>query len=90
MQTFWIRYGLGGCGDWEEVDCATEDAAWELARENAIQSYESYAGLHGLRTEEEIMEEENCDADEAADIYGEEVESWLEYEVATERPEDYS
>jgi hypothetical protein len=43
-----------------------------------------------LRTEEEIMEEENCDADEAADIYGEEVESWLEYEVATERPEDYS
>lgn len=58
-----------------------EKEAW-LA---AIEEYESYEGLHGLRTVDEIMDEDEVDEEEAQEIYNEEREGWLDYEV---KPDD--
>ena len=90
---FWIRYGLsggfGGCGDWEEIDATDEDEANTEAWHRACEEYESYEGMHGLRTIEDIMEEDELDEDEAEDHWREERESWIEYEVSATKPEDF-
>jgi hypothetical protein len=88
MIKFAIRYGLGGgfggikYKDEEIIDAKNEDEANTYAYEMACQEYDSYAGLHGLRDIEQIMEEDNIeDEDEAEQIYNEERESWLDYDV---------
>jgi hypothetical protein len=82
---FRIRYGLGGgfggAGDWEEIEAKSLEAAEEEARQGAIEVYESYEGMHGLRTIKEVMEEECCDEEEAQEIYNEEVDSWIDYQA---------
>jgi hypothetical protein len=51
-------------------------AAWEAA----CDEYDSYLGTDdGLRTVDQIMEDESCDYEEAFDIFFEERESWLDY-----------
>ena len=66
MLKFQIKYGLGGgfggCDrmDWETIEARDHDHAEELAREESIREYESYEGLHGLRTVDQIMEEDEC------------------------------
>ena len=84
---FFMRYGLGGsfggcenC-EWEECDATTEDEAYKEAWRRACEEYESYEGLYGLRTIEDIMEEEECDEEEAGITYSDEMESWIDYEV---------
>lgn len=47
----------------------------------AVEDYESYEGLHGLRSVKDIMEEDNVDESEAEMIYNDEMESWLDYYV---------
>ncbi len=85
MAKYQIRYGLGGgfggCGDWEDASATTEDAANLEAWERACEEYDMYDGLHGLRNVEMIMEEDDVDETEAFEIYEEERESWLYYEV---------
>jgi hypothetical protein len=95
MPKFYIRHALGGGfggvknASWEEIEAEdiekATDAAWELACED----YGSYVGLHGLRDLDQIMEEDDVGEDEAIDIYGEERESWLDYEAVADKPEDY-
>ena len=82
-----IRYGLsggfGGCQrkEWEDCDSETENKAVQEAWERACEEYDSYAGLHGLRDTEQIIEEDGVSAEEAQEIYVEEREGWLDYEV---------
>ena len=70
-----MRYGLGGgfggCKnkDWEDLPGVDkEEQANEIAYEAACEEYESYEGLHGLRTISEIAEEDGVSADEAEEI----------------------
>jgi len=93
MRKYKIRYGLsggfGGCGEWEKSLSTTLEEAEEEARQCAIELYESYEGLHGLRTVDEIMSDEDCDDEqEALEIYNEEVDSWLDYEAKEDKDEE--
>lgn len=87
MAAFLIRYalggGFGGCDneEWEEIEAEDLEAALREAYRRACEVYESYEGLHGLRDEADIAEEENVSAEEAREIYIDERESWLDYEA---------
>jgi len=87
MKKFAIRYGLGGgfgglrmtpeINEFESQDEA-EKYAWEMA----VQEYESYGGMHGLTTMEEVMEDRGItDEEEGWEAYLEDIESWLCYEA---------
>lgn len=79
---------FGGASYQYTTDCDNQDEAEDLAYQQAVEEYESFEGLHGIRDREEIAEdycEENNiareDIDEGIidDIYYEEVESWIAY-----------
>jgi len=74
--------GFGGCDnkEWEEVDWKDENDAMDTAYEIAIEEYEMYEGNHGIRSIDDIMEEEGLDEEDATEVYRDERESWLEYE----------
>lgn len=84
---FKIRYGLnggfGGCEnmEWEEIEAEDLDEANKIAWGNACEEYDSMVGLHGLRTVEEIMEEDGEDQEEAEMTYNDDKEDWIEYEA---------
>jgi hypothetical protein len=86
MKKFKLYYGLGGGfggarEDERIFEFENEDEALKDAFEMACEEYESYAGLHGLRDINDIMEEDNVDEEEAYEIFCEERESWLDYWV---------
>lgn len=89
MKKFKIYAGLGGGFGGAEylysIDLNSLDEAENLAYCEACDIYESYVGNHGLRTIDEIMEEDNCDIETAEEIYIEEKESWLEYSVEEDK-----
>ena len=95
MPKFKIYAGLSGgfggaryCGVYE---CENEREAEDIAREEAMQEYESYGGYHGLYTwdsmRQEIADDEYDGDIEAVDPEDvdmrmmEEVEGWLTYKV---------
>ena len=58
MKYFKIGYGCG-CGDNEDYIMAMSlESANEIAYEAAIEDYESYEGLHGIRGMEDIALED--------------------------------
>ena len=78
------------------VDCKNRDEALDYAYELAIEEYETYAGLHGIPSWEELEQEirddysAEIDAGEydesdiesmTQDRWNEEVESWIQYNV---------
>ena len=68
----------------------TEDEANDIAYQSAIDDYESYEGMYGLRTIEDIMEEDDIeDFDEAEQMYQNERESWLNYSTEEYDPEKH-
>ena len=87
MPKFEIRYALGGGfggtdnKEWEEIEAKDESDANDQAYQLAIEEYEGMVGMHGLRTEEEIMEEDDVDEDESKLVYDEEMDGWLDYEA---------
>lgn len=91
-----IYGGLGstmGGTNLKQVLFCTEEIANELAYEYAAEEYEGYAGLYGLRDTDQIMEEDECDYDEAYETYVDERESWLDYwirDIETEIDEEHS
>ena len=89
MKKFKIYAGLGGGfggATYSYTDeFESEDEASKAAWESAIESYEGYCGLHGLREVGDIMEEDKVDEDEAIEIYNEERETWLDYYVVEAR-----
>jgi len=90
---WFISYGLGGgfggANNFEIIDAKDEDEANTYAWEKACEDYESYVGLHGLRTIDEIMEEDNVDEEIAEEIYNQERESWLAYSAEPYDPEKH-
>jgi hypothetical protein len=71
-------------------DEMTQEQAEQEAYQLAIDDFETYEGLHGTRTTEDIMEEDEIDDyDEAYEIYNEERESWLNYWVEEYEPEKH-
>jgi hypothetical protein len=68
----------------------TEKEADEIAYYNAIDDYESYEGMYGLRRIEDIMEEDNIeDFDTAEQMYRDERDSWLNYYSEEYDPEKH-
>lgn len=90
---WFISYGLGGgfggANNFEVIDAAHEDEANHYAWVKACEDYDSYAGMHGLRTTDEIMEEDDVDEETAEQIYDEERESWLDYSAEPYDPEKH-
>lgn len=86
---FYVTYGVRGCSDnYLIIDDEDEVAANNWAYQEAICEYESYEGLHGIRSysdicAEEFVEDEMTDEDydEAEEIYQEERENSIFYEV---------
>lgn len=80
---FIIWHGLGGgfnSKEYQAIEAIDEDDANEQAYEHACNEYDSYAGLHGLRDTDQIMEEDGIeDSDEAYEVFCQERDSWLTY-----------
>jgi hypothetical protein len=75
--------GFGGVknAEWETIEAESLADAETAAYDLAISAFESYEGLHGLRSVSDIEEEEDVDPDTAWDIYVDEREGWLDYEA---------
>ncbi len=76
---FGLNGGFGGASQAKVIDCENIEQAESEAREEACQYYEGYEGSSGLRTSDEIMEEDDLDEESAEEQYREEREGWLEY-----------
>ena len=91
MKKFKCWYGLngsfGGARYYEIEEFENEEKAYEYAWELACEEYSHYDGLHGLRSIDEIAEDEELDLDNdedlqvAEEIYNDEREGWLDYWV---------
>lgn len=84
MKKYKVKYGLGGSFNalTEEIlEFENENEAGEYAWESACEIYDTYVGNHGLRDVNQIMEEEDCDEEDAEMIFEEERESWLNYSI---------
>lgn len=88
MPKYLIYAGLGGgfgkaeLVDEEPLEFEDKEAAEEYAFDCACEHYESYLGMYGLRTIEEIMEQDEIDDEEiAGEVFNEERASWLDYYV---------
>ena len=73
--------GFGGAQECDILEFASKEAAEEYAYEVACETYDMYAGMHGLRSVDDIMEEEGFGEVEAEEAYREERENWLDYYV---------
>jgi hypothetical protein len=89
----WIIYhglcgGFGGANSSEAFEGTKEEAETE-SWNRACEDYEGYAGMHGLRSISDIMEEDDIEDDEEAEmVYSEERESWLDYWVVPYNEEE--
>lgn len=95
--------GFGGARFCGVYDCEDEHEAEEIAREEAMQEYESYGGYHGLYTWDSMRQEiadneyggdiEQVDPEDVDIAMTEEVEGWLSYRiipVADDFPDDWT
>lgn len=73
--------GFGGAKYVETIEFPSYEEAEDYALELAIEEYQGYEGLHGIRSISEIMEDEGLDEDDAELEYLEERDSWLDYYV---------
>lgn len=71
--------GFGGIQNYEVIEASSVQEAENDAYQRAIEEYENYSGYHGLRSVDDIIEEDGVDESEAEEIYNEERESWLDY-----------
>ncbi len=80
-----IYYGLGGSfggckrNPPEVLEFSSQEEADTYAYEMAVQEYQSYEGLHGLRGPQEIMDEDGVSEEDMDEAYAEEMDSWLDY-----------
>lgn len=71
--------GFGGIHNYEVIQAPSLEEAEKDAYQRSIEEYESYSGYHGLRSVDDIIEEDGVDEEEAEEIYNEEREGWLDY-----------
>jgi hypothetical protein len=84
----------GGCFNSDEFEDVTEAFSHEEALHEAYQmaceAYDDYAGLHGIMSEEDYIEEGEAENyDEAWELYREDRESTIEYEAVEITKEQY-
>lgn len=77
----WLVYYSAGNGLGEEYEKfeGTEKQASDYCYQMACESYDSYAGIHGIRDINEIMEEDGVDEDDAEQTYNDDRESSIDY-----------
>lgn len=73
--------GFGGADEHGVYEFDSDDEAMEFAYEKACEEYDSYDGMHGLRSVKDIMEEDDLDEASAESQWRDERESWLSYHV---------
>lgn len=77
-----ITYGISGCFDNEEIiETENYEKAEHEAWLAACEIYDSYAGAHGIKDVDDIMEEDEVSDDEAYTTYMEERESEIDFNV---------
>lgn len=89
LQEYNIYAGLGGGYGGARYQCTTlaesEDDAMDEAYAIACDDYDAYVGIHGLRSYDDIAEDEgldpNEDIEEIEEIYNQEREDWVDYYV---------
>jgi len=92
MKKYKCYYGLsggfGGARDYEIIECESREQAEEIAWKLACEEYDSYSGMRGLPSWDEIAESEGLNPEEDEDtinaIFEDERESWLDF-----RAEEY-
>ena len=91
MKQYFLKYGLGGGFGYEYTveEFKDEEQAQKEAWSLASQEYESIAGEYGIRSIEEIMEEEDMDYEDAEMVFFDERESWIDYSVELYDPEKH-
>ena len=76
-----------GTGDFNSIESAEE-----MAYRCAVEEYEMYEGLHGIRSWSDIADEEGLDyeedEDEINEMYNDEKESWMEYYAVLTEEDD--
>jgi hypothetical protein len=84
-QFYLVAYGLGGgfggAQHYYIAKFSDIDDAYDEARQNAIEEYERYGGMHGLYDLETLAELNGIDPDseEAEEDYNDQMDSWLDY-----------
>jgi len=85
MPIFKIYAGIGGGFNTtsliSEGYYKSKTEAESEAYNQALIEYESYSGSNGLRSIEDIMEQDNVDHEYAIEVYCNEREDWLTYYV---------
>lgn len=76
-----LNGGFGGAINCQVDDCDSKEEAEDNARQLAYEDFEGYNGMYGLKTVEEIMEDEDCDEDYAQTLWTDGREDWIEYGV---------
>lgn len=81
LVSYGLGGGFGGASDFYIAPFGSEEDASDEAREHAIETYESYGGMHGLWDRESLAEENGVDpdSDEAEEDYNDQLDSWLDY-----------
>ena len=88
MDKYNIYAGLGGGFGGATYKFTTEanslEEAEDIAYQEAVEEYEEYEGLHGLKTWIDCAEElgvdiEEEDSEDVDDLYNSEIESWIDY-----------
>ena len=73
-------------------DFSSRESAEEMAYQYAVEEYEMYEGSHGIRSWEDIADEEGLDYEEDEyeinEMYEDEKESWMEYYVRLTEKDD--
>lgn len=101
-KTWWVYGKMTQCfnGYLGDLDAPDEETAIREAFELAVDAYEGFAGLHGIRgrddIERELDEETGGDytAEDVDEMYDQEVSDnvyyWVREAIPGERPEDYA
>ena len=86
-----LRGGVWNSEEFEEVTAAKDyDTAIHEAYLMALESYDTYAGLHGIMSEDDYIDEGDAeDYDEAWELYREDRENQIEYEAIEITEEEY-
>ncbi len=86
-----LRGGVWNSEEFEEVTAAKDyDTAIHEAYLMACESYDSYAGLHGIMSEQDYIDEmEAEDFNEAWELYLQDRENTIEYEAIEITKEEY-
>lgn len=89
--------GFGGAQYVGTIEADSNDDAYEVARQYAIEDYESYEGYNGIADRGDIWDnfedyglEEDATDEDVEDVYLEEVESWIDcYAIRMEDDTDF-